>query len=387
MSHYDVVIVGGGPSGVSAAYDLADAGLKVLIVDKSDFPRFKPCAGGLTTKTLHLFRYSIAPVIRATTNTMVVGQGIGKQKKLSTNAPICALTVRTELDQYCLEKTLQQPNVSFERIQGIKAIHQEKNSVTLVTKEGRSFECSYLVGADGAHSQVRKLTGEFTPDRTAVALEGIIPFDRLKTIPEFTFDFGVVHKGYGWIFPKHDHVNVGLYTRRPDEAKIGKQQLNHYIQARLGVDTADHVCGFPIGTGGEHYQPKAERVFLVGDAAGMSEALLGEGIHNAIKSGQAAAAALIKAKRTNCNALTAFKDACHPVIHDTHNCRKVARVFYKVLPVSYLFLSNYPVGTMAMNGFAAGLTLTECKRHMTRFSIAPQITEPVSLTEYNQLTA
>ncbi|MBV1919350.1 MAG: hypothetical protein KUG73_01605, partial [Pseudomonadales bacterium] len=191
-------------------------------------------------------------------------------------------------------------------------------------------------------------------------------------------------KGYGWLFPKHDHVNVGLYTRRPDEVKISKAQLNQYVQARLGVDTVDHVCGFPIGTGGEYYQPTSERVFLVGDAAGMSEALLGEGIHNAIKSGQAAASALINAKRSNSSALEAYKEAIYPVAHDALNCRKVARVFYKVLPVSYAFLSHYPVGTMAMNGFAAGLTLTECKHHMTSFNINPKISEPLSLSEYGR---
>ena len=381
MSSYDAIIVGGGPAGAAAAYDLADAGFHVLILDKREFPRFKPCAGGVTTKALHLFRYSIAPVIRATTNTMTVGFGIGKQKTLSANAPVCALTVRTELDQFCLEKTLQK-GVAFELIPGIKSIHQEQDSVTLVSKDGRSFECRYLLGADGAHSQVRKLTEEFSPDRTAIALEGIIPFDRLRNIPNFTFDFGVVHKGYGWLFPKHDHVNVGLYTRRPDEATINKELLNQYAQARLGVDTVDHVCGFPIGTGGEFYQPKAERVFLVGDAAGMSEALLGEGIHNAIKSGQAAATALINTKRTNKSALEAYKETCYPIMHDAHNCRKVARVFYKTLPISYFFLGRYPVGTMAMNGFSAGLTLTECKHHMTSFKIDPEIVEPLSLSEY-----
>jgi len=383
MSSYDVVIVGGGPAGAAAAYDLAEAGFSVLILDKREFPRFKPCAGGVTTKALHLFRYSIAPVIRATTNTMTVGYGTGKQKILTANAPVCALTVRTELDQFCLEKTLQK-GVEFELIPGIKSIHQEKDKVILLSKDGRSFECSYLLGADGAHSQVRKLTEEFSPDRTAIALEGIIPFDRLKNIPNFTFDFGVVHKGYGWLFPKHDHVNVGLYTRRPDEATINKELLNQYAMARLGVNTVDHACGFPIGTGGEFYQPKAERVFLVGDAAGMSEALLGEGIHNAIKSGQAAASALIATKKTNKSALEAYKETCYPVMHDALNCRKVARVFYKALPISYFFLGRYPVGTMAMNGFAAGLTLTECKHHMTSFKIDPDIVQPHSLAEYSR---
>jgi flavin-dependent dehydrogenase len=236
----------------------------------------------------------------------------------------------------------------------------------------------------GAHSQVRKITQEFVPDRTAVALEGIIPFDRLKDIPKFTFDFGVVEKGYGWLFPKGDHVNIGLYTYLSGSVKLSKAQLIEYATERLGVSEIDHICGFPIATGGEFYQPKAERVFLVGDAAGMSEALMGEGIHNAIKSGQAAATALIEARHKNSNALVEFQKSISDVKKDAYNCRKVATAFYKVLPLSFFVVGRYPAGAMVMNGFAAGLTVTEIKRKMMKLKITHKIEESESLAAYRK---
>ena len=61
---WDAMVVGAGPAGCAAAYDLAAAGLSVLLLDHKDFPRAKACAGGLTSKAVQALRYSIAPVVR-----------------------------------------------------------------------------------------------------------------------------------------------------------------------------------------------------------------------------------------------------------------------------------------------------------------------------------
>ena len=65
MSVYDAIIVGAGPSGCAAAYDLAAAGSSVLLLDKRSFPRVKPCAGALTIKTVRALRYRVDPVVRS----------------------------------------------------------------------------------------------------------------------------------------------------------------------------------------------------------------------------------------------------------------------------------------------------------------------------------
>ncbi|HET8707785.1 MAG TPA: FAD-dependent oxidoreductase, partial [Pseudomonadales bacterium] len=167
MAKYDVVVVGAGPAGCAAAYDLAQAGLKVVMLDKKRFPRFKPCAGGLTTKALLRLRYSIAPVIRDVTNHMVIGHG-PRRAVLSAPGPVCALTVRTELDAFCLQKTMD-AGAEFRLIKGFDQIEEKLDGVDIRLSDGEVLSARYLIGADGAHSQVRKLTQQFTPDRTAVA--------------------------------------------------------------------------------------------------------------------------------------------------------------------------------------------------------------------------
>ena len=78
---FDVIIVGAGPSGCSAAYDLSEYGLSVLLIDKSEFPRLKPCGGGITIKTLKALRYSIKPIIKNVCYDLVVGKGIEKSSQ------------------------------------------------------------------------------------------------------------------------------------------------------------------------------------------------------------------------------------------------------------------------------------------------------------------
>jgi len=379
-THYDVVIIGGGPAGNAAAYDLCQAGLKVIILEKQAFPRAKPCAGGLTTKTLHLFRYSVAPVIRRTANTLTISRGTGKQKRLTANMPVCALTVRSELDAFCLQKA-RDKGAEFDLIPGIRDITEENDGVTLTTRDERRFCCRYLIGADGAHSQVRKLTQQFKPNHTAVAIEATVPLAKIGEMPGFTLDLGVLKKGYGWLFPKHDHVNIGIYNYRPDKLPITKSLLRGYAQTRLGTAELDNIAGYPVGTGGENYTPSSERVFLTGDAAGMAEPVFGEGIHNAIKSGQAAATAIIQAQDQATSALQAFIAASHEIKCDMKDSQLVFRALYGFLPFSVFLIKHYPVKQIAMNGCAEGLTVTECKRRFFRYGDCPEKGTPLSLKE------
>lgn len=359
---FDVIVVGAGQAGAACALDLGRAGLDVLLLDRREFPRFKACAGGVTTKALRRYRFSIAPVIRQVESNMRISMYLKREATLSAPAPICAMTVRTELDGLCFRQALA-AGAAFRRIGPLRAIDESADGVALTLDDGEILRARFLVGADGAHSQVRKLTGGFVPDRTAVAMEGIVQVPAGVPLPPLTFDFGVVGQGYGWLFPKGDHVNVGIYTRRPEETAFSKDHLRDYVQRRLGIsgDAIEHLVGFPIGTGGEHYQPQSERVLLVGDAAGMAEALLGEGIHNAVLSGQMAANAIVLALAGNSSARVLYDDYSAILRGDLDNCRSLAKLFYKFLPISYGILRHVVDDTL-LNGFAAGMTTTECKR-------------------------
>jgi len=115
MPHdYDTLIAGAGPAGCAAAYDLARAGRRVLLLDKRTFPRPKACACGLTRKTLKALRYSVAPVTERLCHEIVLQQSPpgtriadkSLEVRVHTRNPICALAVRERFDDFCLQQTL-----------------------------------------------------------------------------------------------------------------------------------------------------------------------------------------------------------------------------------------------------------------------------------------
>src|SRR6202789_1307594 len=106
----DILIVGAGPAGCAAAYDLAQAGKHVILLDKRSFPRPKACACGLTRKTLKALRYSVDPVIERVCREIVLQQAsedaAKRQVRIHTRNPICAMAVRERFDAFCLQQTL-----------------------------------------------------------------------------------------------------------------------------------------------------------------------------------------------------------------------------------------------------------------------------------------
>ncbi len=295
MDGWDVLIVGAGPAGCAAAYDLAAAGRRVLLVDKAAFPRAKACAGGLTAKTLRALRYPVDPVVRKWIHALVLESGEASATLGRRGAPVCAMTVREELDQFCLRQTVERGAV-FERIGAIEEIMQADDRVLVRLADGRVLAAGYLVGADGVHSRVRALTGEASWFRAGFAIEANVPHASAAEEHPLVFDFAAVASGYGWLFPRDTHVNVGLYVERAPlrrDARLDRAALRQYVDARLGVDRAwQQPVGQFLGLGGAGYRPQG-RVLLVGDAAGFVDPLTGEGIYGAVRSGQAAAAAIL----------------------------------------------------------------------------------------------
>lgn len=351
----DVIVVGAGPAGCAAAYDLAVAGLEVLLLDRKAFPRFKPCAGGLTIKTLNRLRYSVAPVVRYFAHEFVAGQPQGENLQFK-GAPICALAVRQEFDAFCLEQTLAQ-GVAFQQIDGIATLSQADAGVVLQTSCGESMQARFLIGADGAHSVIRKLAGLRPLEARAVALEACVPRTALREMPPFTFDFHVLPQGYGWLFPKGDHVNVGLYVQRSRKTPLSRADLHAYAKARLGVDALEQVAGYPIATTGEWQVPATSRVLLVGDAAGFAEPLLGEGLHNAVHSGQLAAEA-VQAALAGESLTQAYGRLTLTLRRDLYHSRIVANIFYDWPKTSFWLVEKY-FGQRMMQGMGEGRTLTE----------------------------
>ncbi len=311
---WDCLVIGAGPAGCAAAYDLAVAGRQVLLVDKAVFPRGKACAGGLTMKAVRALRYPIDPVVRRWVSSIVLeeaglqepglqeaGQPAGpsggaRSLTVGRRTPVCAMTLREELDSFCLARTMERGAV-FQRIAAIAAIEPQGDRVFVRLQDGGQLQARFVVGADGVHSRVRALTASADASwfRSGFAIECNVPYLAGEQWP-LTFDFAPVKRGYGWLFPRDAHVNVGLYVEQhgaPADT-VDRAALDRYIASRFG---AGRLCSKPVGQflglGAARYQPApGTQVLLAGDAAGFVDPLTGEGIYGAIRSGQAAAAAI-----------------------------------------------------------------------------------------------
>jgi geranylgeranyl reductase family protein len=321
---WDAIIVGAGPSGCAAAYDLAGDGHSVLLLDKAEFPRPKACAGGLTRKTLQALRYSVTPVIRAERDAITIEKNPAERMPVRSRTPVCAMTVRQELDDFCLRQAMA-AGARFERIVPITGVSESADEVC-VHAGAKTFRGRFLVGADGVHSQVRQFAGSAKWFRRGFALEANVRIGNAASA-EVVFDLNPVRGGYGWVFPKGDHVNVGLYCIDNSE-KLNRERLTTYIGSRYGPVPAEQFIGQYLGFGAEHAEPSSSRIFLVGDAGGFADPLTGEGIYGAVVSGQAAAWAIARHLRGRAAAAQAFAKATSRLRADLRISAAGARWFY-----------------------------------------------------------
>ncbi|HSY37659.1 MAG TPA: geranylgeranyl reductase family protein [Acidobacteriaceae bacterium] len=406
----DVLIVGAGPAGCAAAYDLAHAGKHVILLDKRTFPRHKPCACGLTRKTLKALRYSVAPVIERVCHEIVLQPAANpcaphlasekldsanlpianksRDVRIRTRNPICAMAVRERFDNFCLRETLlaarQGGSVELRKIDRIAALRESPDGIELEVATPRGLEtlrAPILIGADGANGQTRRLIhhdGVGPSDSDGFALEATVPYTALPaTLPngasphDLVFDFAPLPGGYGWLFPKADHINIGVGAFAPNSRKhsplklspsaqdVTRALLLDYAQQKLGVTTLSHITGQQLGMGGHTYIPRG-RVLLVGDAAGLVDPLTGEGIHSAIVSGQAAAAATVECDlndHPNAIAAAYARHLC-PLLKTLSFSHRAARAFYAQPERGYKAMRLPFMRSLILKTYADGLPHT-----------------------------
>jgi geranylgeranyl reductase family protein len=372
MQKWDAIVVGAGPAGCAAAYDLAVAGHAVLLLDRAEFPRHKACAGGLTRKSLRALRYSVAPVTREVVSAVTVEKGRGESATLTSRNPVCALTVRQELDDFCLRQTVA-AGARFTRIGAIVALDSGDDNVTITTEDA-VFTGRFVVGADGVHSRVRHSLCGDDPAwfRRGFALEAQV---RLANPPpsDIIFEFGPVRRGYAWIFPKRDHLNVGFYTETPNE-KIDRERILAWIAERFdGAANVEHITGQYLGFGAEGFGAESapapgERVFLVGDAGGFADPLTGEGIHGAIASGQAAAAAIDAALCEDASAAEVFTLHTLRLRRDLRLSASGARWFYANFDLGFRVLTAPVFRSAVINAYANGTRIATLANAVRRFA-------------------
>ncbi len=249
---YDVIIAGAGPAGTAAGFDLVSAGYAVLLLDRQRFPRKKACAGGLTSKAVAQYAYDISGLIERSCHEMVIHRPDGTSFVIRERRPLCHMTRRADLDQYCLNR-FRSAGGQFRNVDRIRSMVQHDDSVTIHTSRG-AFSARYLMGADGANSRIRALLNHKTLQTRPYCIHKIfgLEADVRVSRPEqvsMTLAFFQNQPGYYWIFPKKTHVNVGIFSRARTPM-VSEKNLAAFAGRYLGTEHLSHVTGYPIGTGG-----------------------------------------------------------------------------------------------------------------------------------------
>jgi geranylgeranyl reductase family protein len=297
VERFDAVVVGAGPAGSATAIHLARGGARVLLVDRARFPRDKPCGGGLTGRALRSAPCDVGPVVERDVDRFVVRVGFRRKAERRADSTVIRMTRRRRLDLHLVEQAAA-AGVDFRDGTRVGEIALEEDGVTAVVGSA-SVRAPYLVGADGANGVVARGIGLGEGIVRNVALEGNVPWGPLDP-GSYTgsawIELGTVPGGYGWVFPKGDHANLGVGGSLGEGPRL-RAHLDRLARAH-GVEPSslEDVRGHRIPMRRLGTPAARGRVLLVGDAAGLVDPLSGDGIYEAFVSGRLAAEAILAGK-------------------------------------------------------------------------------------------
>lgn len=283
MQSFDIIIIGAGPGGLKCADMLGNSSLKVLLLEKNSEIGSKVCAGGLTGKGIeylnlpsHLVEYKYNRVKLHVNNIT---------STLKSDTDFAFTIDRKEFGQWQLQKLSAFSNIEVRINCKVTEITKE-----FVVASGEKIGYKYLVGADGSNSIVKTFLG-LKSRRIIIGIQYIIPTDKYKDF-EIYFQPKYFSAWYAWIFPHRGYVSIGCGCK-PEVLSPEKLKKNfHRWLKDRNIDISEGKYeAFPMDT--DYKEIHFGNVFLVGDAAGLVSPFTGEGIYQALISGEEVAKTIL----------------------------------------------------------------------------------------------
>lgn len=286
-----MVVVGAGPAGSTTAREAASRGASTVLLDRAKFPRDKPCGGGVTVRCANLLPFSIDPVVEdVITGARLKVRGRREVVRDGDQA-LTFMTQRRRLDAFLVDRA-QEVGAEFRDGEGVTDVVANPDGTYRVrTKGGTELLARVVIGADGANGIVGNRLGYEVAATAAVAIEGNFPCPGgvpAKWRHRVALHFGPYPGGYGWVFPKGDHVNVGVGGWKDAMGSSLREHLAHVCQTYgFKVEDLENVRGHHLPMQRRGMVMAARGSAVVGDAAGLVDPLSGEGIYAALASGAA----------------------------------------------------------------------------------------------------
>jgi flavin-dependent dehydrogenase len=262
----------------------------------------------MTERTLALLGGAEAPVVHRRLFRADVAFGEGFTASFVTRVPLIATTTRRELDTHLVDLA-ERAGARVMFGESVRAVEQERGAVT-VRHGNAARRARYVVLADGARGKGRQAAG-LPPLAVGGAIYVRVYPDAEEQLGSFadrvSFDVTATRRGYGWIFPKKDHLNAGVFSQRPLAAAL-REDLSAFLASQgLSKWRQDRPLAFPIPirTGRERHG--SGPLLLAGDAAGLVDPITGEGISMAVASGRAAAESVAESRGSREDAIGIYE--------------------------------------------------------------------------------
>jgi geranylgeranyl reductase family protein len=313
MSHdAQVIVAGAGPAGASAARALASAGVDTLLVDRAEFPRNKPCGGGISTRALVRLPWLAAPLAAIDVHRVSrlrLEAPADARLDVESTAPCVLLVRRLEFDAALVDaaRSAGARHIRFD----IAQVETTADGVMLQARDGRQLRAPLVIAADGVHSVIGKRLGvnpRWPRAHLAIDMMEETPTEELATSRPDVLWVAYAYQGldgYAYVFPKTHHVNVGIgcllshYDEAVADAPYDLQE--RFVAAMVergwlsGRSVRRCFTPFLIPVGGPLARTWHGRVLFAGDAGGFVHAVTAEGIYYAMVTGELAGTAIVKA--------------------------------------------------------------------------------------------
>ncbi len=311
---HDVIVIGAGPGGATAARYLSKMGFDICLIDKDEFPRDKPCGGGFSRGIVDDFPYLKSRAKDFLKGIARVGVVHSPNRQIILEGKVdMAVALRTEFDNVLFEEAVDAGSLPLTGTRA-KSISFTQNGVSVRAAGEKTIKGRVVVGADGVTSMVARQTGLNTrwPSWAITACRVCeVPTKNQDIIDRYTSDLKYHfftnlggQPGYGWIFPKQETVNVGLGivgTHAMGLPRLFDSFVRHLISRNLLHRDSDisSAKGALVPTGGTIQQTVIDRCILLGDSAGQVSPLTGGGIVYAMRAARYAASVISNALETD----------------------------------------------------------------------------------------